>query len=225
MSDLRLANEQLCFKSNGDRLFERTVRTALALAVAVVVLTFTAPLLLILMLAIRLESPGSPVFLQERVGMHGRRFKLVKLRGMYVDAATRWPTLYDYEMTQADAANLRFHQSADPRVTKVGSFIRRTSLDELPNFVNVLTRDMDLVGPRPEIPELIPYYGAATQSILSVRPGVTSLAKVSGRDDLTLEQTLALDLDYIRRRSLRLDLRIICATARAVMQRRGMVAQ
>jgi lipopolysaccharide/colanic/teichoic acid biosynthesis glycosyltransferase len=142
---------------------------------------------------------------------------------MYADAHERWPELEEHNYSVEELPDLLFHPRHDPRVTRVGRFIRRTSLDELPNLWNVFKGDMSLVGPRPEIPEMIPYYGDAAPIILSVKPGVTSLAKVTGRDELTFKQTLALDLEYIERRSLRLDLKIMLATAATVILQRGVL--
>ena len=184
-------------------------------------LVLISPLLALIALAVRLDSPGPALFRQSRVGRGGRPFTFWKFRGMYVDARARFPQLYDYSYSQAEIQELRFHPDQDPRVTRIGRFVRRTSLDELPNLINVVLGDMSLVGPRPEIPELLPYYGAAAAEILSVRPGITSLAKLVGRDDLTFEETLALDRRYLRERSLALDLRLLFGTARMVLTGRS----
>ena len=188
---------------------------------AVAGLLVIAPLLALIALAVRLDSPGPALFRQPRVGRDGRAFTFWKFRGMYVDARERFPELYDYRYSAAEVRELRFHPREDPRVTRVGRVLRRTSLDELPNLVNVVLGDMSLVGPRPEIPELLPYYGDAGAEILSVRPGITSLAKLVGRDNITFEETLELDRRYIRERSLALDLRLLCGTAVMVVTGRN----
>ena len=175
-------------------------------------LVVICPLLALIALAVRHDSPGPALFRQPRVGRGGRAFTFWKFRGMYVDARERFPRLYDYDYSAAEVQELRFHPDGDPRVTRVGQFLRRTSLDELPNLVNVVLGDMSLVGPRPEIPELLKYYGPAAAEILSVRPGITSLAKLVGRDDITFEETLALDRRYIRERSLAMDFRLLFGT-------------
>jgi lipopolysaccharide/colanic/teichoic acid biosynthesis glycosyltransferase len=175
-------------------------------------LVLIAPLLAAIALAIRLDSPGPAFFRQSRVGRYGRTFTFWKFRGMAVDARQRFPELYDYDYTAEEVRDLRFHPGEDPRVTRVGRFLRRTSLDELPNLINVVLGDMSLVGPRPEIPELLPYYGVAGTEILSVRPGITSLAKLVGRDNITFEETLELDRRYVRERSLALDFRLLLGT-------------
>jgi len=186
------------------------------------VLFLTAPLLALAMLAIRLESPGPALFRQRRLGLNGRTFDLVKLRGMYVDAAERFPDLYDYRQHHREhAGHYHFHTELDPRVTRVGRFLRKYSIDELPNFWNVLRGDMSVVGPRPGIPDLAHMYGDHLARILSVRPGVTSPAKAGGRDDLTLNETIDLDLHYVGNRSWIIDLVTIGRTAINVVRGHG----
>jgi lipopolysaccharide/colanic/teichoic acid biosynthesis glycosyltransferase len=197
------------------------VRRALDVLLSAVLLLAFLPLLVLVAIAVRLESKGPAIFSQERLGRYGVPFRFYKFRGMYADAHERWPELEEYSYSDEELPDLLFHPKHDPRVTRVGRFIRRTSLDELPNLWNVFRGDMSIVGPRPEIPQMIPYYGDAAPIILSVKPGVTSLAKVTGRDELTFSRTLALDLEYIERRSLRLDLKIMLATAATVILQRG----
>jgi lipopolysaccharide/colanic/teichoic acid biosynthesis glycosyltransferase len=206
-----------------ERPLEASLRRAGGVLASLAALVLTAPLLLIIAAAIRLESPGPAIFRQERVGKGGRRFTFYKFRGMYVDARDRWPELYEYRYGPKEIAHLRFHPEADPRVTRVGRWIRKTSIDELLNFWNVLKGDMALVGPRPEIPEMLPYYGEHTVTVLSVKPGVTSIAKVTGRDELTFGETLRLDVEYVEKRSLALDLKILWATVRTVVRQHGVL--
>jgi lipopolysaccharide/colanic/teichoic acid biosynthesis glycosyltransferase len=191
----------------GERAKDLGDRVLAAIGLAII-----SPLLLAIAIAIRLDSPGPAFFRQVRIGRDGRPFRFWKFRGMYVDARRRFPELYDYRYSAEQARTLRFHPPSDPRVTRVGRFIRRTSLDELPNLINVVLGDMSLVGPRPEIPELVPYYGVSARMILSVKPGITSLAKLLGRDHLTFEETLELDLRYVRERSLRMDIGVLVGT-------------
>jgi len=207
--------------SAGDDRPER-LRRAFDVFVALAALVLTAPLVGLAMLAVRLDSPGPALFRQRRLGRHGRTFELVKLRGMHVDARERFPELYDYgRHEREDADGYFFHDDDDPRVTRVGRLLRRYSIDELPNFWNVLRGEMAVVGPRPEIPELAHMYGRELGHILSVRPGVTSPAKATGRDDLSLEETIARDLRYIEKRSWRLDVWTIGKTALNVVRGRG----
>ncbi|MFN8589576.1 MAG: sugar transferase [Candidatus Eisenbacteria bacterium] len=197
------------------------VKDAIDRVLATFGLLLVSPIILAVALAVRLDSPGPAFFRQPRIGRGGRPFTFWKFRGMYVDARERFPELYDYRYSAEQLQNLRFHPGEDPRVTRVGRFIRRTSLDELPNLLNVITGDMSLVGPRPEIPELIPYYGRAAKTVLGVKPGITSLAKLIGRDNITFQETLELDLRYIRERSLRMDLGILFGTVWMVLTGRN----
>jgi lipopolysaccharide/colanic/teichoic acid biosynthesis glycosyltransferase len=181
-------------------------------------LLVATPIILIAAAAIRLESKGSPFFVQTRLGKNGRPFKIVKLRGMFKDARVRFPNYYDYSNKRD--LDFCFHHEDDPRVTRAGNFIRKTSIDELPNLWNVVLGDISLVGPRPEIPEVMALYGSYRDEYLSVKPGVTCLSKCTGRDRLTKRETIEYDLDYIRRRNLRMDVRILWRTFCGVVLRR-----
>ena len=188
----------------------RATQRAFDIVFALTLLLLALPVLLVAALAIKLDSPGPVLFRQQRMGRNGCAFHLVKLRGMYTDARTRYPELYDYAGFADDA---HFKCDGDPRVTRVGRRLRRFSIDELPNFWNVLMGHMTIVGPRPEIPEMAHLYGDLLTVFLSVKPGITSPAKACGRDRLTFRETLDLELDYLKRRSLGLDVRTIARTA------------
>ena len=175
-----------------------------------ILLILSLPLLIIFILLIRLESPGNPVFIQWRVGLKGEKFKIYKLRGMYSDSRIRFPDLYKYDGNKD--LNFYFHHMNDPRVTKIGAFIRSSSIDELPNFINVILGSMSLVGPRPEIPEVIEMYGEFREKYLSVKPGVTCYSKCSGRDSLTKHETIQMDLAYVDSCSLMTDIAILWKT-------------
>lgn len=150
---------------------------------------------------------------RRRVEGFGRPFVFYKFATMYRDARTRFPDLYAYSYTAQQLTTLRFKVPHDPRVPPWAAWLRRTSLDELPNFLNVLLGDMNLVGPRPDIPEMVRYYTPEQhREKLSVRPGMTGLAQIRGRGDLSFQDTLACDLEYVRNRCLRLDLEILWRT-------------
>jgi lipopolysaccharide/colanic/teichoic acid biosynthesis glycosyltransferase len=183
-----------------------------------ILLVIATPIILVAAAAIRLESKGSPFFVQTRLGKNGRPFKIIKLRGMFRDARIRFPSYYDY--SNKPNLDFFFHHEADPRVTRAGNFIRKTSIDELPNLWNVVRGDISLVGPRPEIPEVMALYGAYQEEYLSVKPGITCLSKCTGRDRLTKRETIEYDLEYIRQRGIRVDMSILWRTFRSVIARR-----
>ena len=178
-------------------------RRALDVVVAAVALAVTAPLLLAAMIAIRLESRGRAIYRQRRVGLGGREFDVLKLRTM-VDGA------------EHIGAGLAVN-TGDVRITRVGRFLRRTSLDELPNLVNILRGDMAIIGPRPTVPSQVAQYTERERGRLAVRPGLTGWAQVNGRTSLPWPERIELDLWYIEHRTWRLDLRILWRSARMVL--------
>jgi lipopolysaccharide/colanic/teichoic acid biosynthesis glycosyltransferase len=176
-----------------------------------------APLVAALAFAVRLTSPGPVFFRQERVGVDGRRFTMLKFRSMVVDAEERRRALS--ELDQGNGPLFKIY--ADPRVTPVGALLRRFSLDELPQLINVLRGDMSLVGPRPPLPDEVAAYDDVAVRRLRVRPGMTGLWQVSGRSDLSWEESLRLDLRYVDNWSMALDLSILWRTCRAVLRGAG----
>jgi lipopolysaccharide/colanic/teichoic acid biosynthesis glycosyltransferase len=179
------------------------------------------PVILFQWAIIRFGTPGPGLFFQHRVGVGQRLFRFVKFRTMYVDARERFPHLYAYRYSSDELPSLKFKSDDDPRVTPQGRWLRRLSVDELPNFWNVLTGEMALVGPRPEIPEMLPYYKGEMLEKFAVRPGVTGLAQISGRGRLGFYETVDLDVYYVRNRSFLLDLRIMTRTVALIILRDG----
>jgi len=188
---------------------------------SVIALALLWPLILMQWIWIKLGSPGPGIFWQQRVGQGGECFWFVKLRTMYADARERWPHLYAYHYYPEQREKLHFKVERDPRVTLQGRWLRASSLDELPNFWNVITGDMALVGPRPEIPEMLPYYSGEMLMKFSVRPGITGLAQVSGRGRLSFQETVEFDLEYVRKQSFLFDLKIIWLTLVKMAARDG----
>lgn len=205
-------------KQENARLGYEVSKRALDIVGGSMLLVIAIPLILIAAAAIRIETKGSPFFVQTRLGKRGKPFRIVKLRGMYIDARTRFASYYDY--SQHRDLEFCFHHEQDPRVTRAGKFIRKSSIDELPNLWNVVIGDMSLVGPRPEIPEVLALYGSYKDDYLSVKPGVTCLSKCTGRDRLTKKETIEIDLNYLRTRGLSTDLNILWKTFRGVVLRR-----
>ncbi len=205
-------------RPGAEGLVYRVLKRTFDLVLGSIMLCVAVPFILTAALAIRVDTPGSPFFFQTRLGKHGKPFKIFKLRGMYRDAPTRFPSYYDY--SKKCDLEFCFHHEDDPRVTRAGRFIRKTSIDELPNLWNVVLGDMSLVGPRPEIPDVLALYGAYREEYLSVKPGITCLSKCSGRDRLTKRETIELDIRYIRSRSLAKEFVILWRTLRGVLLRR-----
>jgi len=201
-------------------VYELSKRT-IDVVVAATLLFVTWPLIAALALIIRLESRGAAVFRQRRVGRDGEVLRFCKFRTMYTDARERFPELYDYTFTAEEFATSFYKPSVDPRNTPFGRALRTTTLDELPNLFNVLKGDVSLVGPRPELPELVRYYTPEQLLKFSVKSGITGLAQVSGRNNLTIQEQIAADLEYVERCSILYDLRLIGRTAVMVLKRVG----
>ena len=167
---------------------------------------------------IHLESPGPAIFKQVRIGRNGRRFQIYKFRTMYVDAEARKKEL----MKQNEMKGLMFKIKDDPRITKVGKFLRKTSLDEFPQFFNVLKGEMSLVGTRPPTEDEFLQYEERHKRRLSLKPGITGLWQVSGRNSIyDFEEVVNLDLEYIDKWSVWLDIRLLIQTVYVVVFRRG----
>ncbi|MBE7188690.1 MAG: sugar transferase [Jatrophihabitans endophyticus] len=186
--------------------------------IALLALVVLAPVLLALALAIRLDSSGPALFRQRRVGRNGEMFTMLKFRSMRTGAESELSTLLG--RNEVDGGVL-FKLRSDPRVTAVGRWLRRTSVDELPQLINVLTGSMSLVGPRPPLPDEVAAYPAPARRRLTVKPGLTGLWQVSGRSDLSWEDSLRLDLSYIDDWSLALDTAVLFKTFGAVLRAEG----
>ncbi|MBO0708034.1 MAG: sugar transferase [Candidatus Dormibacteraeota bacterium] len=192
-------------------------KRAVDVVVALVLLVLVAPLIGVLAVIIMLDSRGAPFFVQTRVGHGGREFPFIKLRTMVQDAEARLGELINLNEAQPPL----FKMKRDPRVTRIGAFLRRSSLDELPQLWNVVRGDMSLVGPRPSLPREVATYTPEQMRRLSVIPGMTGLWQVSGRSDLDFEHAVALDLSYIDTWSMVLDLTLLIKTLLVVVRPRG----
>ena len=178
------------------------------IVIAALALALASPLLAVAIVAIRLESRGSPIYRQRRVGKDGEPFEMIKLRTMVTGAESIGAGL---------AVNV-----GDPRITRVGALLRRFSLDELPNLVNVLRGEMAIVGPRPTIQAQVDQYTPRQRRRLEVKPGITGWAQVNGRASLPWDERIELDVWYVDNRSLLLDLRILAKTARMLATGHGL---
>jgi exopolysaccharide biosynthesis polyprenyl glycosylphosphotransferase len=180
-------------------------------------LIVAAPLMVAVALAVRLDDRGPVLFRQTRIGVGGEEFTMLKFRSMVPDAENHLPALSH----GSDGNALLFKLRQDPRVTRVGAVLRRLSLDELPQLINVVRGDMSLVGPRPPLPREVAEYDLDALRRLRVLPGLTGLWQISGRSDLSWEESLRLDLRYVDNWSIALDLSILWRTAAAVLKRSG----
>ena len=183
-------------------------RRAMDIVASAAGLVVTAPLMLAAMLAIRLESPGHPIYRQRRVGKDGREFDMLKLRTMVSGAES---------MGAGMAVN-----EGDARITRVGKFLRRWSIDELPNLVNVLRGEMSIIGPRPTIQVQVAQYTDRQRGRLAIRPGLTGWAQIHGRTSLPWSERIELDLWYVEHRKLRTDLVILWQTVRMLVNGDGL---
>lgn len=189
-----MPNSYLLFKHGLDFVF------------AGLMLVLLSPVLLITALVIKSESPGPALFKQTRVGRDAVPFQIYKFRTMVNNASEIGPVLT---------------QDNDPRITKLGAFLRRSSIDELPQLLNVLKGEMSFIGPRPEVPSIVEGYTDRQRGVFAVRPGLSGWAQVNGRDELDIPRKLELDLEYIEKLSLALDLKIFCLTFPALLSKRG----
>ncbi|MEM9247227.1 MAG: sugar transferase [Pseudomonadota bacterium] len=197
------------------------VRSLFDKVFASLALLFFAPVLLMIATVLKLCEGGAVLYAHERVGRGGRRFRCLKFRTMVPDAETRLAKLLAEDPVARAEWEVSRKLTDDPRVSSVGRFLRRSSLDELPQFFNVLRGDMAIVGPRPIVTEELPLYREHMAGYMSVRPGITGLWQVSGRSDTTFQERVALDTLYLKQRSFFFDLRIILRTIVVLFTQKG----
>lgn len=200
-----------------DSLGYRIGKRCIDLVLALVGLVLLLPLVPVIVVLIALDSKGPVLFTQKRVGRHGRLFTCYKFRSMVQDAEALKSELTAMNEATGPAFKIR----EDPRITAIGAFLRRSSLDEVPQLLNVLLGAMTIVGPRPQIPTEVELYEPWHRQRLAVKPGITCLWQIAGRSHIGFDEWMRLDLEYIRRRSLRMDLYILLQTLPAVMARKG----
>jgi lipopolysaccharide/colanic/teichoic acid biosynthesis glycosyltransferase len=195
---------------------------------AFLILVVLSPFLALIALGIRLDSPGDALLRQERIGKDGRGFTLYKFRSMYTDHDDTKYKEFLKDYIQGDASSRLgkngediYELLQDPRVTRFGAFLRKTNLDELPQFINILKGDMSLVGPRPDIPFAVSMYKNRHWKRFQVTPGLTGLWQVTGRKKVTFEEMVRLDMEYIKKQSLLLDIKIMLLTVRTILKGDG----
>jgi exopolysaccharide biosynthesis polyprenyl glycosylphosphotransferase len=205
-----LFREQMLLQLLAKRVVDATI--------SLVALIVLAPLMLVVAILIKVTSPGPVFFAQDRVGMNQRRFRIYKFRSMVIDAEARKK---DLQHLNEIADGPAFKMKDDPRITRIGRFIRKTSIDELPQLFNVLHGEMSLVGPRPPLPDEVKKYEWLFRKRLSVKPGITCVWQISGRSNTTFERWMEMDNEYIENWSIWLDMKILIKTVPAVLLGRG----
>ncbi|WP_413683779.1 sugar transferase [Prochlorococcus sp. MIT 1011] len=192
--------------------YGRTLKRIGDIIFSLLVLTLGSPIFILIGILVKLSSPGAVFYIQKRVGRNYREFGCIKFRTMHKDADNLLPNLLEKYPLMRKEFEKDFKLRQDPRITKLGRFLRRSSLDELPQFFNVLKGEMSVVGPRPIVSNEINKYSLFMEEVISVRPGLTGLWQVSGRNNLSYKKRVELDLIYARNRNFLLDLEIIILT-------------
>jgi lipopolysaccharide/colanic/teichoic acid biosynthesis glycosyltransferase len=200
-----------------ERLLYAVPKRVFDLAVGLLILGLVVPIVPLIALMIKFDSPGPVFYRQERVGRGGRLFRFYKFRSMYAEADRRIAELEHLNEQEGPV----FKMKSDPRITPVGRFLRRSSMDEIPQVFNVLRGEMSIVGPRPALPVEVARYQPWHRRRLEVKPGITCLWQIAGRSHIGFEEWMRLDMEYLRTRSLGTDLVIFLKTVPAVMARRG----
>ena len=196
----------------------RIVKRILSILCSVISIIVLSPLFIIISLAVKISSKGSVFFIHERIGFQGKKFKLIKFRTM-VDNAEDMIASFNPEQKKEWEENFKLKD--DPRITKIGKFLRKTSLDELPQLINILKGDMSFVGPRPIVEDELSWYGDNKEKLLSVKPGLTGWWAVNGRSDVPYPERCDLELYYVDRISFGFDLLILVKTLGAIVRKDG----
>ena len=196
----------------------RIVKRILSILCSVISIIVLSPLFIIISLVVKISSKGSVFFIHERIGFQGKKFKLIKFRTM-VDNAEDMIASFNPEQKKEWEENFKLKD--DPRITKIGKFLRKTSLDELPQLINILKGDMSFVGPRPIVEDELSWYGDNKEKLLSVKPGLTGWWAVNGRSDVPYPERCDLELYYVDHFSFGLDLKIIIKTFGAIIKKDG----
>ena len=211
--ELRRSIENRFNNHSIDLILKRIVDIVISTILIILVL----PIMIIIGIIIKLDSKGSVIFTQKRIGLKNKKFKIYKFRTMIKNAEK----LFKLDIARDEIGSFVFQDKGDLRITKAGAYLRRSSLDELPQLLNVLIGNMSLVGPRPEIPEIADLYNDKQKLRLWMKPGITGLAQVSGRGEIELSKTIEYDLHYINTFSIWMDMKILFKTFAVVFKREG----
>jgi len=210
----RLKKRFRVLAANSNRIFKRWMDVCGSLAAIVLLM----PLFIVIAIWLKLDSPGPLIYRQVRIGLYGRPFYFYKFRSMYIDSDARRAAL---EKENESKDGVLFKMKNDPRITRCGKFIRKYSIDETPQFFNVLLGDMSLVGPRPPLPSEVAQYSPDDRKRLEILPGITCIWQVSGRSDIPFREQVVLDKEYIRRQGFWKDVLILFKTIPAVLAGKG----
>jgi undecaprenyl-phosphate galactose phosphotransferase len=208
-------------KNNLLSVVDQYIKQIFDYCVAFVLVLVSSPLLLLLYSIVFVSTKGKPLFSHERIGYKGKKFQVWKFRTMHTDASERLEILLNECSSSREEWEKDFKLKDDPRITKIGNYLRKTSLDELPQLINVLKGEMSLVGPRPIVEEEIVKYEEFYNYFIAVKPGITGLWQVSGRNDIDYDERVQLDVWYVRNWSIELDIEILIKTIMVVLFRKG----
>lgn len=220
MERYSVLNEKYEVTRSEEKRIYSTVKRILDLGCSLIALILGSPILVIVALAIRIDSPGPIVFGHTRIGKNGKPIKVYKFRTMYENASEIFES---FSAEQKKEYYINFKLDNDPRITKIGGFLRKTSLDELPQLINIIKGDMSIVGPRPIVEKEVEKYGIYANKMFSVIPGLTGYWQANGRSDTTYDERVQMDMYYIDKRSLLMDFKIILKTIIAVVKKDGAV--
>ena len=221
MATIEYTDARRSARSCGSPPFGGAAKRSLDVLISLAALIWLAPVMLAIALAVKVQDGGPILFCQRRIGRNGDEFLFIKFRTMVVDASALLERLIRTDSEAAREWKEKQKLTRDPRVTLIGGFLRRTSLDELPQLMNVLLGDMSIVGPRPILPEQIEEYGPGFDLYCRARPGLTGLWQVSGRNETTFQRRSELDAIYLQGWNMRCDLSLIIRTFDVVLQQRG----
>lgn len=212
-------NSEILVKSN-DRRQYTFLKRVFDIFVGLLALIVLSPIILIVAVLVKMDSPGPVVFGHERIGKNNKKIKVYKFRSMYQNSQE----IFDnFTEEQKKEYYINFKLDNDPRITKIGSFLRKTSLDELPQLINIIKGDMSFVGPRPIVEKEVEKYGPYFEKFVSVTPGLTGYWQANGRSDTTYDQRVQMDMYYIDNRSFVMDIKIIVKTFTSVIKKEGAI--
>lgn len=218
MDNLNTKESIIDVTSVGSGVIYQMIKRILDIILSLVGIILLSPVFLIVAIVIRIDSKGPIIFGHKRIGKDMKSIKIYKFRTMYENAAEIFE---NFSEEQKQEYYINFKLDNDPRITKVGDFLRKTSLDELPQLLNILKGDMSIVGPRPIVEKEIPKYGVYAKTVFSVIPGLTGYWQANGRSDTTYDERVQMDMYYINNRSLLLDIKIVFKTFLSVIKKEG----